>query len=259
MKLNSEISAIVTGGASGLGEATARALATKGVKTAIFDLNEDAGAKLEQEIGVKFVKCDISNEESVTNAFKIARETNGQERILVNCAGIVKGIKTASRDKENGEIKHFPLDVYAKVIEVNLIGTFRMIAKAAAGMMALEMIDNERGVIINTASIAAFDGQIGQAAYTASKAGVAGMSLPIARDLAGEAIRINAICPGIFNTPMMASLPPHIQDALGQSVPFPKRLGHGAEFAALALHIVENQYLNGENIRLDGAIRLGMK
>lgn len=259
MKLDPQISAIVTGGASGLGEATARALIAKGVKTAIFDLNEDAGIRLENEIGAKFIKCDISNEESVDNAFETAREINGQERILVNCAGIVKGIKTASRDKESGEIKHFPLEIFAKVIEVNLIGTFRMIAKAAAGMMALELQDGERGVIINTASIAAFDGQIGQAAYTASKAGVAGMSLPIARDMAGEAIRINAICPGIFNTPMMASLPPHIQEALGQSVPFPKRLGDGAEFASLAIHIMENQYINGENIRLDGAIRLGMK
>lgn len=259
MQLNSNISAIVTGGASGLGEATARALCGKGVKTTIFDLNQEAGEKLAKEIGALFVECDISNEDSVNQAFKMARETNGQERILINCAGIVKGIKTASREKETGVLKHFPIDIYAKVIEVNLIGTFRMIAKAAAGIMSLEPIDGERGVIINTASIAAFDGQIGQAAYSASKAGVAGMSLPIARDLAGEAIRINAICPGIFDTPMMATLPPNIQEALGQSVPFPKRLGAGAEFAALAIHIIENQYLNGENIRLDGAIRLGMK
>ncbi len=259
MKLDSQISAIVTGGASGLGESTARALVARGVRTSIFDLNQDAGLKLEAEIGVKFVKCDISNEDSTNEAFEIARNTNGQERILINCAGIVKGIKTASRDKESGDIKSFPIDVYAKIIEVNLIGTFRMISKSAAGMLSLDEIDNERGIIINTASIAAFDGQIGQAAYSASKAGVAGMSLPIARDLSNEAIRINAICPGIFNTPMMASLPPHIQDALGQSVPFPKRLGAGSEFANLAIHIIENQYLNGENIRLDGAIRLGMK
>lgn len=259
MFLNKDISVIVTGGASGLGEACVRKLTKLGVKTAIFDLNREAGKKVANETGAIFIECNIANEESVDNAFAQARKINGQERALINCAGIVKGIKTASRDKETGDIKHFPLEVFAQVININLVGTFRMIAKSAAGMMSLETIDGERGVIINTASIAAFDGQIGQAAYAASKAGVAGLSLPIARDLAGDCIRINAICPGIFNTPMMASLPQNVQDSLGASVPFPKRLGKGDEFASLACHIIENQYLNGENIRLDGAIRLGMK
>lgn len=259
MIINKEFSVIVTGGASGLGEACVRKLTKLGAKVAIFDLNKAAGEKVANETGAAFIECNISDEASVDNAFAQARKINGQERALINCAGIVKGIKTASRDKETGEIKHFPLEVFAQVININLIGTFRMIAKSAAGMMALDTIDGERGIIINTASIAAFDGQIGQAAYAASKAGVAGLSLPIARDLAGECIRINAICPGIFNTPMMASLPQNVQDSLGASVPFPKRLGKGDEFASLACHIIENQYLNGENIRLDGAIRLGMK
>lgn len=259
MIINKEFSVIVTGGASGLGEACVRKLTKLGAKVAIFDLNKAAGEKVANETGAVFIECNISDEVSVDNAFAQARKINGQERALINCAGIVKGIKTASRDKETGEIKHFPLEVFAQVININLIGTFRMIAKSAAGMMALDTIDGERGIIINTASIAAFDGQIGQAAYAASKAGVAGLSLPIARDLAGECIRINAICPGIFNTPMMASLPQNVQDSLGASVPFPKRLGKGDEFASLACHIIENQYLNGENIRLDGAIRLGMK
>ena len=259
MIINKEFSVIVTGGASGLGEACVRKLTNLGAKVAIFDLNKDAGEKVASETGAIFIECNISDEASVDNAFAQSRKINGQERALINCAGIVKGIKTASRDKETQDIKHFPLDVFAQVININLIGTFRMIAKAAAGMMALDAIDGERGIIINTASIAAFDGQIGQAAYAASKAGVAGLSLPVARDLAGDCIRINAICPGIFNTPMMASLPQNVQDSLGASVPFPKRLGKGDEFASLACHIIENQYLNGENIRLDGAIRLGMK
>ena len=259
MQINGDISIIVTGGSSGLGEACVRNLTKLGAKVAIFDLNKSAGEIVAKETGAIFIECNIADEASVDNAFAQARKINGQERALINCAGIVKGIKTASRDKETGDIKHFPLEVFAQVININLIGTFRMIAKSAAGMMALETIDGERGVIINTASIAAFDGQIGQAAYAASKAGVAGLSLPVARDLAGDFIRINAICPGIFNTPMMASLPQNVQDSLGASVPFPKRLGKGEEFASLACHIIENQYLNGENIRLDGAIRLGMK
>lgn len=259
MKLNNEISAIVTGGASGLGEACARYLSQNGTKVTIFDLNEIAGQKLASEIGVNFIKCDITNESEVNDAFALARNTNGQERILVNCAGIVKGIKTANIDKETNEIKHFPIDIFSKVIEINLIGTFRIIAKSAQGMIALDEINGERGIIINTSSIAAFDGQIGQAAYSASKAGVAGLSLPIARDLAQYCIRINAICPGIFHTPMMASVPQNVQDSLSASVPFPKRLGKPDEFASLVGHIIENQYINGENIRIDGAIRLGMK
>lgn len=259
MKINNEISAIVTGGASGLGEACVRYLSQNGTKVTIFDLNEDAGNKLASEIGVTFIKCDISNEDSVNNALEMARKINGQERILINCAGIVKGIKTANIDKETQEIKHFPLDIFAKVIEINLVGTFRLIAKSAQGMIGLDEIDGERGVIINTSSIAAFDGQIGQAAYSASKAGVAGLSLPVARDLSQYCIRINAICPGIFHTPMMASVPQNVQDSLSASVPFPKRLGKPSEFASLVGHIIENQYINGENIRIDGSIRLGMK
>jgi NAD(P)-dependent dehydrogenase (short-subunit alcohol dehydrogenase family) len=257
VKLDSTIAAIVTGGASGLGEATARALAASGVKVAIFDLQEERGIAVAREIGGTFCTVNVTSDASVDAAFEEARKTHGQERILVNCAGIGNAIKTASRSKEDGAIKHFPTDAFDKVIQVNLVGTFRCIARAAAGMLTLEpMADGERGAIVNTASVAAEDGQIGQAAYSASKGGVVAMTLPIARDLMSEGIRVNTILPGLFRTPLLMGLPEKALDALNASVPFPKRLGDPAEYAKLALTMIECGYFNGEDVRLDGAIRM---
>ena len=257
MKLDSSISAIVTGGASGLGAATARALAAKGVKVAIFDLQEDKGEALAAELGGTYCKVNVTDDASVTAGFEKARAAHGQERILVNCAGIGNAMKTASRSKTDGSIKTFPLDAFNFVIQVNLVGTFRCIAHAAAGMMTLEaMEDSDRGVIINTASVAAEDGQIGQVAYSASKAGVVGMTLPIARDLSSEGIRVNTILPGIFETPLLAALPEPARISLGQQVPHPKRLGQPPEYAQLAMTMIECGYFNGEDVRLDGAIRM---
>ena len=245
MKLESGISAVVTGGASGLGAATARALAAKGVKVAIFDLNKDKGEAIAAEIGGVFCEVNVTSEDSVDAGFAKARAANGQERILINCAG-------------TGEIKHFPLEAFNAIIQINLVGTFRCIAKSAAGILTLDPVDEngERGVIINTASVAAEDGQMGQAAYSASKGGVVGMTLPIARDLMSEGIRVNTILPGIFNTPLLAAAPENVKAALAASVPFPKRLGQPEEYAALALCMIETGYFNGEDVRLDGAIRM---
>lgn len=258
MQLGSSISAIVTGGASGLGGATAKALAAKGVKVAIFDMNEAGGKQHAADIGAKFYKVDVSNEASVDAALAAARADNGVERILVNCAGIGIAKRLTRKNKETGAIEPHDLASFTKVIQVNLIGTFLMMAKSAAAMQTLAPLtkDGERGVMINTASVAATDGQIGQVAYSASKGGVLGMTLPIARDLAQSGIRVNTILPGLFMTPMMAGLPPEAQKSLESSVPFPARLGDPAEYAALACHICENGMLNGEGIRIDGAIRL---
>ena len=258
MNIDSSVSAVVTGGASGLGAATAQALAEKGAKVALFDLNEEKGEALAKEIGGVFCKVDVTSEEGVDAGFAKSREAIGQERILINCAGIGNGIKTASRDKKTGEIRAFPTDQFELIIQINLIGTFRCTAKSAAGMMTLDPVDEfgERGAIVSTASVAAQDGQIGQAAYTASKAGVLGMTLPIARDLMNEGIRANTILPGLFETPLLASLPENVRHALSASVPFPKRLGQPAEYAHLALTMIENRYFNGESVRLDGAIRM---
>jgi NAD(P)-dependent dehydrogenase (short-subunit alcohol dehydrogenase family) len=249
--------AVVTGGASGLGAATARLLAAKGVKVALFDLQEEKGEALAAELGGIFCKVDVTSDDTVDAGFAKARAAHGQERILVNCAGTGNAVKTASRSKQDGSIKHFPLDAFNWIIQINLVGTFRCIAKSAAGMLTLEPgEDGERGAIVNTASAAAEDGQIGQAAYSASKAGVVGMTLPIARDLSSEGIRVNTILPGIFNTPLLAAAPQPVKDALAASVPFPKRLGDPAEFAQLALTMIECGYFNGEDVRLDGAIRM---
>ncbi|MFN5243554.1 MAG: SDR family NAD(P)-dependent oxidoreductase, partial [Novosphingobium sp.] len=216
MKLDNTVAAVVTGGASGLGAATARALAAKGVKVAIFDLQEEKGTAIAAEIGGVFCECNVTDDASVDAAFAKAREAHGQERILVNCAGTGNAIKTASRSKEDGSIKHFPMDAFNWIIQINLVGTFRCIAKSAAGMMTLEpQEDGDRGAIVNTASVAAEDGQMGQAAYSASKGGVVGMTLPIARDLASEKIRVNTILPGIFDTPLLAGAPQNVRDALG--------------------------------------------
>ncbi|WP_409020634.1 SDR family NAD(P)-dependent oxidoreductase [Brevundimonas vesicularis] len=259
MKLEG-VSAVVTGGASGLGEATARALAAKGVKVALFDLNEARGRQVANDIGGVFCAVDVTDDASVDAGFEKARAAHGQERILINCAGTGNAVKTASRDRNTGEIRHFPLDSFNKIIQINLVGTFRCIAKSAAGMLSLEpMADGERGAIVNTASVAAEDGQMGQAAYSASKGGVVGMTLPIARDLSGEGIRVNTILPGIFNTPLMNAAPEAVKEALGASVPFPKRLGLPEEYASLAVEMCRNTYFNGEDVRLDGAIRMGLK
>ncbi len=246
--------AIVSGGGSGLGEATARGLAAKGAKVAIFDVGIDRAARVAEEIGGVAVKCDVSSGESGIAAFAEAAAKLGPARILVNCAGIAIGSKTVGKDGPH------PLDQFRKVIEINLIGSFNMIRLFADTASKLDALDGgERGVIVNTASVAAFDGQIGQAAYSASKGGVVGMTLPVARDLSRSGIRVCTIAPGIFKTPMMAGMPQDVQDSLGAAVPFPPRLGEPSEYAALALHIVENQMLNGETIRLDGAIRMAPK
>jgi len=257
MKLDSSISAIITGGASGLGAATGQALARQGVKIAIFDLNEEKGEQMAKELDGVFCNVNVTDEASVDAGFAKAREAIGQERILVNCAGTGNAIKTASRNKETGEIKHFPLDAFNLIIQINLVGTFRCIAKSAAGMMTLDPLEGgERGAIVNTASVAAEDGQIGQAAYSASKGGVVGMTLPIARDLSREGIRVNTILPGIFNTPLLQGAPDNVKQALGAQVPFPPRLGNPEEYAQLAMTMITNGYFNGEDVRLDGAIRM---
>ncbi|MFT3815372.1 MAG: SDR family oxidoreductase [Acidovorax sp.] len=257
MKLDSTIAAVITGGASGLGAATARRLAGHGARVALFDLNAELGEALARELGGVYCPVDVTSEEQVDAAFARARAAHGQERVLVNCAGVGPAIKTASRDKATGEIRHHPLAGFERTIQVNLIGTFRCIAKAAAGMMTLEpLADGDRGAIVNTASVAAQDGQMGQAAYSASKAGIAGMTLPIARDLMGEAIRVNTILPGIFGTPLLHSLPDNVKAALAASVPFPKRLGNPDEYAHMAETLITNGYMNGECVRIDGAIRM---
>ena len=260
MKLDSSISAIVTGGASGLGEATVRKLAAHGVKIAVFDLarQEEKAEALFKEIGGGvFCAANVTSEEEVDAAFAKARAANGQERILVNCAGTGNAARTASRDRQTGEIKTFPTEAFNLILQINLVGTFRCISKSAAGMMSLAPLeDGDRGAIVNTASVAAEDGQMGQAAYSASKGGVVGMTLPIARDLASEGIRVNTILPGIFETPLMNGAPPQVKEALAASVPFPKRLGGPTEYASLALEMIQNGYFNGEDVRLDGAIRM---
>src|ERR1700681_4727588 len=257
MQLGSSISAVITGGASGLGAATARRLAANGVKVALFDLNVEKGEALAAELGGVFCRVDVTSDDQVDAAFAKARAAIGQERILVNCAGTGNAIKTASFDKATGQPKPFPLAAFEKIIQINLIGTFRCIAKSAVGMLALARLEQgERGVIVNTASVAAQGGQMGQAAYAASAAGVVGTPLPVARDLMNEGIRVNTILPGIFDTPLLAAAPEKVRAALAASVPFPKRLGHPDEFAQLVETMITNGYFNGESVRLDGAIRM---
>jgi NAD(P)-dependent dehydrogenase (short-subunit alcohol dehydrogenase family) len=246
--------AIVTGGASGLGAATARALAAAGAKVALFDINEKAAADVAAEIGGVASKCDVADASSGADAIKAAADKHGPARILINCAGVGPAKRIVGRDGP------MPLEDYERVIRINLIGTFNMLRLAAAAMQSLApFADGERGVIISTASVAAFEGQIGQAAYSSSKGGVAALTIPAAREFAQFGVRVMAIAPGIFGTPMLRALPQEAQDSLGASVPFPKRLGEPREFAALVIHIVRNGYLNGEVIRLDGAIRLAAR
>ncbi|WP_414900701.1 SDR family NAD(P)-dependent oxidoreductase [Sphingomonas flavalba] len=245
------IAAIVTGGASGLGGATAARLAKAGAKVTLFDLNEEAGAAHAAAIGGLFARVNVADEASVDAGLAAAAAAHGTARILVNCAGIAPAIKTVGRDN----VPH-PLDAYRKTIEVNLIGTFTVISRFAALLAAAEPGGEERGVIVNTASVAAYDGQIGQAAYASSKGGVVGMTLPVARDLAQLKIRVMTIAPGIFLTPMLMGLPQAAQDSLGTQVPHPSRLGKPEEYAQLVEAIIANPMLNGEVIRLDGAIRM---
>jgi NAD(P)-dependent dehydrogenase (short-subunit alcohol dehydrogenase family) len=243
--------AIVTGGASGLGAETARALARAGAKVALLDVNLDAARELAKEIGGRAVRCDVTSSDDAAAALKEARDANGPARILVNCAGIGPAKRIVGRDGPH------PLAEFERVIAINLIGTFNMMRLCAAEMQTLEpLADGERGVILCTASVAAYEGQIGQAAYAASKGGVAALTIPAARELAQFGIRVMTIAPGIFATPMLRALPQAAQDSLGASVPFPKRLGEPGEFADLALTIVRSNYLNGEVIRLDGALRM---
>src|SRR5690348_11822619 len=243
--------AIVTGGASGLGAACARTLAAAGAKVTILDMNEKAAADIAGELKGLAVLCDVADSASGEAALKKAAAAHGPARILINCAGVGPAKRIVGRDGP------MPLADYERVIGINLIGTFNMMRLAAAGMQSLPALaDGERGVIVSTASVAAFEGQIGQSAYASSKGGVAALTLPAARELAQFGIRVNAIAPGIFSTPMLQALPEDTQRSLAIAVPFPKKLGRPEQYADLVLHIVENCYLNGETIRLDGALRM---
>jgi NAD(P)-dependent dehydrogenase (short-subunit alcohol dehydrogenase family) len=246
-----KVAAIVTGGGSGLGAATARALAARGARVACLDVNREGAEKVAAEIGGIGLKGDVTSEAEAQAAIEAAEGKHGPARILINCAGIGTAARTISKKGP------FPLEVFQRVVNVNLIGTFNMIRLVAARLWEVEVEEEEeRGAFVNTASVAAYEGQIGQAAYSASKGGIVGMTLPIARDLAQYRIRVNTIAPGLFLTPLLESLPPEAQESLGKQVPFPSRLGDPTAFAALAVHIVENPMLNGETIRLDGAIRM---
>jgi len=242
----------VTGGASGLGAEVVRQLAQAGARVSILDVNREAGQALAEEIGAHFASCDITDSDSVAQALAAARTAHGSARILVNCAGIGGAKRLVGKDGNA-----MPLEDFSRIVNVNLIGTFNMIRLAAAEMVAQDALaDGERGVIIATASVAAYDGQIGQAAYAASKGGLTALTLPLARDLAQFGVRVMTIAPGLFMTPLLYKLPQEVQQSLAASIPFPKRLGKAEEFAQLALHIVGNLSLNGEVIRLDGALRL---
>jgi NAD(P)-dependent dehydrogenase (short-subunit alcohol dehydrogenase family) len=255
MQLN-EVKAIITGGVSGLGLAVARKIVAAGGKAVLLDINDEAGDAVIAEMGdaVSYIRTDVTSESDVSAAVGIAVERLGSINTAVNCAGIIGAGRVLGREAP------MALDFFAKVIQVNLIGSFNVCKAAGAAMEPnTPSAEGERGVIINTASVAAFDGQIGQAAYSASKAGIAGMTLPIAREFARIGVRINTIAPGIFWTPMVDDMPEHVQESLSASIPFPSRLGKPEEFADLAAHIMENGYINGETIRLDGAVRLAPK
>lgn len=256
MQISSNMPAIVTGAASGLGAAVARALGGAGARVAVFDLDRKRGASVAKDAGGTFFEVDVGDAESVAAGFAGARAAHGQEHVLVNCAGIGTSGRIVDKDGTPHDTALFELTV-----RVNLCGTFYCAAQAASGMSASDPVteDGGRGVIINTASVAAFDGQIGQLAYAASKAGVAGMTLPMARDLARAGVRVMTLAPGIFDTPMLQGLPDDVRTSLGQQVPFPARLGTPEEFAALVMQCVENDMLNGETVRIDGAIRMGMR
>jgi len=245
------LGAIVTGGGSGLGEATSRALAAAGAKVAVFDMAEDAANRVASDIGGVACVCNVADGDSTEAAIAKARDAHGPARIVVQCAGVAPPIKIVGKKGPH------PLDAYANVVGVNLIGTFNVMRLAAADMQEADALDGgERGVIVNTASIAAYEGQVGQAAYASSKAGVVGLTIPAAREFSKTGIRVMCVAPGIFKTPMMAGLPQEVQDSLGASVPFPSRLGDPDEYAKLVMHIVDNAYLNGFTIRVDGMLRM---
>jgi len=255
MQLN-EVKALITGGVSGLGLAVARKVVASGGQAVLLDINDEAGAAVEAELGgaVSYIRTDVTNEQGVTDAVQLAVDHMGLINAAVNCAGIIGAGRVLGREAP------MALDFFSKVIQVNLVGSFNIIKAVGAAMESNPPgADGERGVIISTASVAAFDGQIGQAAYSASKAGIAGMTLPIAREYARIGVRVNSVAPGIFWTPMVDGMPDHIQESLSASIPFPSRLGKPEEFAELVAHIMENGYLNGETIRLDGAVRLAPK
>ena len=257
MIISEGTSAVVTGGASGLGRASAEALAAAGVKVTIFDLNEEVGQQVADQIGGHFVKVNILDEAAVVAGFESARAKFGQERILVHCAVVTRGGKTVARDKETGGFKRMTTEDYEFSILGILVASYRLASLSALGMATLEPLeDGERGVITLTASAAAQDAQVGQVAYGSGKAGVNGLVLPIARDLMDLGIRCNSIMPGIFATPPMLGVPPKVLEVLAASVPFPKRLGKPSEFGSLVVDLVRNSYFNGQNIRLDGAIRM---
>jgi NAD(P)-dependent dehydrogenase (short-subunit alcohol dehydrogenase family) len=245
--------ALVTGGGSGLGAATARALASRGARVTILDRNAEAGSAVAAEINGLFASCDVADPDSANAALAASRERFGAPRILINCAGIGGAGRVVGRDGP------LPLDAFERIIRVNLIGTFNMTRLVAAEMAVAEPVDGARGVIISTASVAAFEGQIGQAAYAASKGGIAALTLPVARELARFGIRVLTIAPGLFQTPLLAELPQEAQDALGAAIPYPARLGDPAEFGQMVTAMVENDYLNGEIVRLDGALRMQPK
>lgn len=248
-----DVPVLITGGGSGLGAATARAMAAKGAKVSVLDVRKENADKVADEIKGVALGADVTNEEQVKAAIAKAEAAHGITRVLVNCAGVGNAIRTVSKTGA------FPLDQFTRVININLIGTFNVLRLVAERLVTAEPAGEERGVIINTASVAAYDGQIGQAAYSASKGGVVGLTLPVARDLASMLIRVNTIAPGLFLTPLLMGLPEEARKSLGQQVPHPARLGDPSEYAALAVHIVENPMLNGETIRLDGAIRMAPK
>lgn len=255
MILNDNVAAVVTGAASGLGAGTVAMLRSKGVKVAALDMNEEAGQRLAAESGARFFKVDVTNHQSVKEALALARAEHGQERLVVNCAGIAPAAKVVSRGEP-----HDP-SLFQRVIDINLVGSFNVTSLAAAAMIDSEPMgdDQERGLIINTASVAAYEGQIGQIAYSASKGGIVGMTLPLARDLAKYGVRAMAIAPGIFGTPMLSAMPQEVQDSLAASVPYPSRLGTPQDYASLVCHMAESTMLNGSVIRLDGAIRMSPK
>ena len=257
MRIDSSIAAVATGGASGLGQATAEALAAAGAKVAIFDVNEEKGEAVAKAIGGLFCKVDITSEESVVAGFEKARAAHGQERILVHCAMTSRRGKTLAYDKEAGKLKRLSTEDYIYGVQGILVASYRLASLSAEGMAALEPLeDGERGCITLTASVAAQDGQIGQVIYGSAKAGVNGLVLPMARDLSDVGIRVNSIMPGIFATPLMLGAKPQVLESLAASVPFPKRLGKPEEFGSLALELARNTYFNGQCIRLDGAIRM---
>ena len=258
MKLDSSLTAIVTGGASGLGEATARGLAAKGVKVGIFDMNEERGKMVASEIGGTFAKVNVADNASVDAGFETVRAANGMERIMVNCAGIGGAEKTVARKRDTGAIVPHDVERYIRIININLIGSFLCASKSAAGMMTLEPTDpdGERGIIINTASVAAQDGQIGQVAYSSSKGGILAMALPMARDLAREGIRVNTILPGFYETPIYGQMNDNVKDALRAHVQFPNRFGDPSEYSQVVEFMCEHTYLNGEYIRTDAGARM---